>query len=100
MTLAWDSSGAGPPVLLVHSTVCDRRMWDRQMPALAGAGYRAVRCDLPDFQEIAADLAGRLPSAEHVRLAWAGHLPSLESPERFNPILLGFLRQHAAAAPA
>ena len=255
MTLSWDESGAGSPVLLVHSTVCDRRMWAPQMPALAAAGYRAIRCDLPgfgdtppptgpydnaaevaglldtlgvdratlvgssgggrvalefaarwphrvtalalictavpglvpgpelqafaasedealeagdldaatelnvrrwlgpaaddqaraavremqrhafevqlaaedqppirvavdpsavtaptllvsgdhdlpDFQEIAADLAGRLPSASHVRLGWAGHLPSLESPERFNPLLLGFLSEHVAAAAA
>ncbi len=247
MTLAWDDLGSGPPVLLLHSTVCDRRMWGPQLPVLAAAGYRALRCDLsgfgqspaptgpyddaadvaalldalgvaaaavvgasgggrvalefaarwpgrvtalallctaapghqpgprlrevgereeellaagdaaaatelnvrtwvgpaadeqtralvrdmqrrafdiqlaapefppvrtpyevaaisapvllvtgahdlPDFAEIAADLAGRLPRAEQVTLDWAGHLPSLESPQRFNPLLLDFLR--------
>lgn len=49
MTLSHDTAGDGPTVLLIHSTACDRRMWDRQMPALAAAGYRAVRCDLRGF---------------------------------------------------
>jgi 3-oxoadipate enol-lactonase len=48
VTLAYDVAGAGPGVLL-HSTVCDRRMWDPQVPALVDAGYRAVRCDLPGY---------------------------------------------------
>lgn len=47
--LAYDEAGTGPAVILVHSTVCDRRMWDPQMPALAGAGLRAVRCDLRGY---------------------------------------------------
>lgn len=49
MTLSHDVTGDGPAVLLLHSTVCDRRMWDPQVPALTGAGYRVVRCDLPGF---------------------------------------------------
>ncbi|MCW6008334.1 alpha/beta hydrolase [Micromonospora sp. CPCC 205371] len=49
MTLAHDLVGDGPALLLLHSTVCDRRMWDPQLPALAGAGYRAVRCDLRGY---------------------------------------------------
>jgi pimeloyl-ACP methyl ester carboxylesterase len=49
VTLAYDDAGSGPAVLLLHSTVCDRRMWDPQMPALVDAGYRAVRCDLPGY---------------------------------------------------
>lgn len=36
-------------MLLLHSTVCDRRMWDPQVPVLAEAGYRVVRCDLRGF---------------------------------------------------
>jgi 3-oxoadipate enol-lactonase len=46
VTLAYDIAGSGPAVLMLHSTVCDRRMWDPQMLALVDAGYRAVRCDL------------------------------------------------------
>ncbi|MET0492187.1 MAG: alpha/beta hydrolase [Actinoplanes sp.] len=49
MTLSHDVTGDGPAVLLLHSTAGDRRMWDPQVPALAGAGYRVVRCDLPGF---------------------------------------------------
>jgi pimeloyl-ACP methyl ester carboxylesterase len=48
--------------------------------------------DLPDFTEIAAELTGRLPGSRWARLDWAGHLPSLEDPARFNPLLLDFLR--------
>jgi 3-oxoadipate enol-lactonase len=56
MTLSHDVAGSGPTVTLLHSTVCDRRMWDPQMPVLAGAGYRVVRCDLQGF--------GQTPAAD------------------------------------
>ncbi|WP_250037592.1 alpha/beta fold hydrolase [Paractinoplanes maris] len=49
MTLSHDSDGTGPAVLLVHSTVCDRRMWRPQVGALVTAGFRAVACDLPGY---------------------------------------------------
>jgi pimeloyl-ACP methyl ester carboxylesterase len=51
MTIAYDETGDGPAVLLLHSTVCDRRMWDPQVPALVEAGYRAIRADLRGFGE-------------------------------------------------
>ncbi|WP_229075323.1 alpha/beta fold hydrolase [Actinoplanes sp. DH11] len=51
MPLAHDVTGSGPAVLLLHSTVCDRRMWDPQIPALTAAGYRVVRCDLRGYGE-------------------------------------------------
>ena len=49
MTLSHDVAGDGPTVVLLHSTACDRRMWDPQVPVLAGAGYRVVRCDFRGF---------------------------------------------------
>jgi pimeloyl-ACP methyl ester carboxylesterase len=49
MTLAYDAAGDGPALVLLHSAVCDRRMWDPQWPALIGAGYRVVRCDFRGF---------------------------------------------------
>lgn len=49
MTLAHDVTGSGPALLLVHSTVCDRRMWDPQVPALTAAGYQVIRCDLRGY---------------------------------------------------
>lgn len=51
MTLSYDEVGAGPTVVLLHSTVCDRRMWDPQLPALVDAGYRVIRCDMRGFGE-------------------------------------------------
>jgi pimeloyl-ACP methyl ester carboxylesterase len=45
MTLAHDDAGLGQPVVLLHSTVGDRRMWDPQWQPLLDAGYRLVRCD-------------------------------------------------------
>ncbi|KDN87938.1 alpha/beta hydrolase [Kitasatospora cheerisanensis KCTC 2395] len=44
-------AGDGPAVLLLHSSVCDRRMWDGQWDALREAGYRVVRCDFRGFGE-------------------------------------------------
>ncbi|MGW6981480.1 alpha/beta fold hydrolase [Streptomyces sp. NPDC054932] len=49
MTLAYDESGDGPALVLLHSGVCDRRMWDPLWPALVEAGYRVVRCDFRGF---------------------------------------------------
>src|SRR5262249_49107425 len=47
--------------------------------------------DLRFFAEIARGLLQRSPAARRVDLDWAGHLPSLEDPGRFNPLLLEFL---------
>jgi 3-oxoadipate enol-lactonase len=47
--------------------------------------------DLDFFIGTAHDLAAIIPDARLVELDWAGHLPSLEDPDRFNPILLDFL---------
>lgn len=49
MTISYDVAGDGPTVVLLHSTVCDRRMWDPQVPVLAKAGYRVVRCDFRGY---------------------------------------------------
>jgi 3-oxoadipate enol-lactonase len=51
MTLSHDVAGDGPVLVLLHSAVCDRRMWDPQWEALVAAGYRVVRCDLRGFGE-------------------------------------------------
>ena len=47
--LSYDMAGTGPALVLLHSTVCDRRMWDPQWPVLAAAGYHVVRCDFRGF---------------------------------------------------
>ncbi|MGW0118120.1 alpha/beta fold hydrolase [Streptomyces sp. NPDC003327] len=56
MTLLHDLAGSGPStVVLLHSGVCDRRMWDGQFHALADAGHRVVRCDLRGFGDTPVD---------------------------------------------
>jgi 3-oxoadipate enol-lactonase len=50
MLLAHDVQGSGPPVLLIHAGVADRRMWDPLVDALAHT-FRVVRPDLRGFGE-------------------------------------------------
>lgn len=45
--LDWHEAGAGPPIVLVHGALADRRLWDRHLPRLAGAGLRAIAITLP-----------------------------------------------------
>lgn len=49
--IAHELAGAGPPVVLLHSTACDRRMWAPQVAALTAAGHRVLTCDLRGFGE-------------------------------------------------
>ena len=35
--------------MLLHSTVCDRGMWDPQWPVFVDAGYRVMRCDFRGY---------------------------------------------------
>ena len=49
MMLSHDVAGEGPAVVLLHSGVCDRRMWEPQWRPLVEAGYRVVRCDFRGF---------------------------------------------------
>src|SRR6266550_4062801 len=48
--LAFDDRGSGSPVILVHSAVADRRMWDPQVVALSAAN-RVIRYDARGFGE-------------------------------------------------
>lgn len=45
-----DDEGAGPSVVLLHSGICDRRMWEAQAAALR-ASHRVIRPDLRGFGE-------------------------------------------------
>ena len=56
--LAYDDCGQGPAVLLIHGFPLNRRMWQPQLPALAGAGYRVIAPDLRGFGESEAPSAG------------------------------------------
>jgi 3-oxoadipate enol-lactonase len=50
MTIAYETHGDGPVVLLVHEGVADRRMWRGQVPVLA-RDHRVVAVDLRGFGE-------------------------------------------------
>jgi pimeloyl-ACP methyl ester carboxylesterase len=58
MLLAHDDLGTGPAVLLLHSGVTDRRMWDPLVPALSHE-FRVVRPDLRGYGD------SPLPSQEY-----------------------------------
>lgn len=49
--IAWERSGDGPAVLLVHGIGSSRRTWDGIVPQLVSAGYGVVRLDLRGFGE-------------------------------------------------
>ena len=48
--MSHDDLGSGPPILLLHSGVCDRRVWRPQVEALTGA-HRVLTPDLRGFGE-------------------------------------------------
>ena len=48
--LAYDVTGRGPAVLLLHAGLGDRTMWDAQVPALADA-FTVIRLDARGFGE-------------------------------------------------
>ncbi|MFV2198622.1 alpha/beta fold hydrolase [Nocardiopsis sp. LOL_012] len=48
--LGYEERGEGPPVVLVHAAVGDRRMWDHQFAALAES-HRVVRYDWRGYGE-------------------------------------------------
>jgi len=44
--LAFTDQGEGTPILLLHGLGSSRHEWDSLTPALTGAGYRVLACDL------------------------------------------------------
>ncbi len=63
------------------------RLVDVAAPALVITGEN----DIVDMQAIADRLAGEIPDARRARIAGAAHLPSLERPDEFDALVLGFL---------
>src|SRR5699024_1951430 len=49
MTLDYDDAGTGPPVVLLHAGVCDRRMWSEQARGVSAVGFRVIRPDLRGY---------------------------------------------------
>ncbi|GAA2249724.1 alpha/beta hydrolase [Streptomyces amakusaensis] len=68
MTLTHDMTGDGPVAVLLHSTVCDRRMWDPQWRTLPAAGLRLVRCDFRGYGETPASAAPYSDADDVLRL--------------------------------
>ena len=47
-SISYELSGAGTPIVLLHEGIADRRMWDREFPALARQ-HRVLRYDLRGY---------------------------------------------------
>ena len=66
------------------------RLAEVKVPTLIVTGDE----DVADIHRIADRLAAGIPGAERATIASAAHLPSLERPEEFDRIVLGFLAEH------
>ena len=66
------------------------RLGDVRVPTLVVTGDE----DVEDIHVIADRLAREIPGGERATIADAAHLPSLERPDEFDRMVLGFLRQH------
>lgn len=49
ITIDYDDTGAGRPLMLVHGHPFDRSMWRPQVEALAGSGWRVITADLRGY---------------------------------------------------
>lgn len=47
--LYYEDHGAGQPIVLIHGFPLDGRSWEKQLPALLGAGYRVIAYDRRGF---------------------------------------------------
>lgn len=105
MILHSEVAGEGPGVALIHSTVCDSRMWDAELAALAER-YRVLRFDLRGFGRselppgpfsLVDDLRGLLDEAGLERAALVGISGgaalaldfALAEPQRVTGLVLG-----------
>jgi pimeloyl-ACP methyl ester carboxylesterase len=64
-----EGEAKGDPVLCIHGFPESSYMWQRLLPALAAAGYRALAPDLPGFGDSEPDPPG----------TWERHLEALEA---------------------
>jgi 3-oxoadipate enol-lactonase len=65
--IAYDVTGSGPPVLLLHAGLGDRRMWDEQIPAFA-EHFTVIRFDARGFGETVMPPTPYSPSADAIAL--------------------------------
>jgi non-heme chloroperoxidase len=81
----YEDHGWGPPVVLIHGYPLSGRAWDKQVPALLGAGYRVITYDRRgfghssqptigyDYDTFAADLAALLEHLDLREAVLVGH---------------------------
>ena len=62
--IAAEDEGDGPPIVLVHSAIVNRRAWDALTPLLVAAGYRVIRYDMRGFGESTAEAVEFSPRAD------------------------------------
>jgi 3-oxoadipate enol-lactonase len=62
--LAAEDEGDGPPIVLVHSAIVNRRAWDALVPSLVAAGYRVIRYDMRGWGESTAEAVEYSPRAD------------------------------------
>jgi pimeloyl-ACP methyl ester carboxylesterase len=65
--IAYDVTGSGPPLLLLHAGLGDRRMWDEQIPAFA-EHFTVIRYDARGFGDTVMPPAPYSPSADAIAL--------------------------------
>jgi pimeloyl-ACP methyl ester carboxylesterase len=81
----YEDHGAGQPVVLIHGYPLSGRAWDKQVPALLGAGHRVITYDRRgfgassqpatgyDYDTLAADLAALLEHLDLREAVLVGH---------------------------
>jgi 3-oxoadipate enol-lactonase len=67
------------------------RLGEIQAPTLVVVGAE----DVPDIHAIADKLASEIPGARHATIERAAHVPSMERPEEFERLVLGFIEEAA-----
>lgn len=77
--IAYERTGAGPPLLLIHGLGASRRIWDPQIERLAAA-REVIAVDMPGFGESAPPTEAATPSALAAALARACDELGVERP--------------------
>lgn len=83
--LYYEDHGEGQPIVLIHGWPLSGRAWEKQVPALVGAGYRVISYDRRGFGESSKPWEGynydRLAEDLHLLIEYLGIM---------NAILVGF----------
>ncbi|QUQ65612.1 alpha/beta fold hydrolase [Kutzneria sp. CA-103260] len=87
-----EKSGDGAPMILLHGSVHDSRLWDGMFPEL-GLHHTAITVvvgdhDHPEIGVIARRLAEGIPGGRLEIVAGADHYLPLRAPERLTEILV------------